>query len=47
MFMFLSITIKVETIKVGNKMDTAKTIIQDLAKFISILLLVSVYHQAN
>ena len=42
MFMFLNIAIKVESIKIGNNMDTAKTMILDLAKFILILFVVPI-----
>ena len=37
--MFLNNTIKVEAIKIGNNMNTAKTMNKDLEKLISILLL--------
>ena len=40
MFMFSNITIKVQKIKIGEKMNMGKTMIRDLAKLISILLFI-------
>ena len=47
MFVFSNITIKVETIKIGNKMNMAKTMNKSLEKFILISLFKPIYPSVN